>query len=100
MMDDRLDALEQHARVMTEALLLAVSQVAALTAVNGALMATLDDQHRTVIREAALAAIGDGPHHDRACSLVEALTQEPAAAVAEHQTRISAALAELPARLQ
>lgn len=100
MPDDRLSELEQHARMMADALLLAVSHVAALAAVNGALMATLDDQHRKVVREAALAAIGDGPHHEQACCLVEALTQEPTAAVVDYQTAVSTALAAVPARLQ
>lgn len=98
--DPRLDALERHALAMTDALILTLSHVAALTAVNTALLATVDVPDRAAIRDAALAAIGNGPQHTQVRSLIEALTQEPASAVADHHADLSVALADLPVRLQ
>ncbi|MCJ2051251.1 hypothetical protein [Methylobacterium sp. J-070] len=99
MADDRIDALERHAMVMTEALTLTIDHVRALTVVNAALMAALDDTDRTAVREAALAGLGEGPQHERARGFIEAMTQDPAAAVADQQAAVSAALVDVPARL-
>lgn len=99
-MSDRLDALERHALVVTDALTLTLSHVAALTAVNAALIASLDPLDRSAIREAAITAIGEGPQRDQVCGLIEALTQEPAAAVADHHVSKPATVSDLPGRLQ
>ncbi|MCJ2018623.1 hypothetical protein MKK84_14450 [Methylobacterium sp. E-065] len=100
MTDDRLAALERHAQVMTEGLTLAIDHVRALTTVNAALMAALDGADRTAIRVAALADLGDGPEHKRARGLIEAITQGPAAAVADHQATLTFGLLDVPPRLQ
>ena len=98
--NDRLDALERHALIMTEALQRLIDCTSALAAVNGASMALLDPADRVAIRGAALAGLGDGPAAERARAIVVELTQDPATARVDHQAALSEAMASLPTGLQ
>ena len=100
MTDERLEALERLGHIQNDALHVLVDNVRALALTNAALMSILDGQDRAAVREAALAGLGQGREHERARRLIESFTREPAAAVVEHQADISAALADMPSRLQ
>jgi hypothetical protein len=100
MSNDRIDALERHALVMTEALRRLIDCTSALAAVNGATMALLDPADRAAIHTAALAGLGDSPATERARGIVVELTHDPTAAQARLQAAVTSAQAARPARLQ
>ena len=82
MTDDRIAALEQLGHVQNATLLLVVDHLRASALLNAALLGTLDDASRDLVRRAALAGLGDNPEHQRAATLIEEFTRDPAAVVA------------------